>query len=531
MSTISLKPVFRKVFAPFVVAVAAFAIAAVFFFLAVNFFLKPYILSKLSGYLKSEVNCSFIWFRFDDGFRAVCRNVSARNRFGKFLSAELAVVPIDLSGVRQREISFGKILIVNSVIRVEKMKKGFNISDLLASVSKSSGKKPKIKLRVSAISFVKSEIYFGKGTSGEMMHFSSADFNILLNQPGTKIFFTSAYGRKPFTVVAHRLIDWRISARNKNIPVSRILDIFDIKAKIEGFVDVDMVYKGNFSKKNVLNGNVFLRDFKTGLISGSGQIFVKENKFFAELSGSDGKFSASGIFNAGTFLFQNAFLKLPEVSAEFAGSLSGDEFSVEGQFEDLKMKNKLFSGVLSGEIRASGSLLRLNKVSADLAITAAEGSFSKLSFLYNVLQTLDVFNFLLGKFPKYKDNFPVDRITGRVVKDASFVKISDVLVENSVSRTSVDGDIDLEKNSLDLIIGFQAQKFVNDVISKIPLVGYVLLGKTKSLIPIFVRVSGSVSKPSISPLPAKTIGGPIVGIVERTFKIPFKIFKSFGGKK
>ncbi len=521
----------KKVLAPFFVALVAFVFAAAIFLASVNLFLKPYLLGELSKYLKSEINCSFVWFRFYGGVRVVCRNVSAKNEFGEFLQAPLVEVPIGLSEVRKHRISFGEILILNPTIRVKKTERGFNISKLIAAVSKSSHKRKSLKLIVPAISLVKSRVYFTGFSGKSAITFKSADFSILLRQPGTKLILTAMFGKNPFTIIARHFKGWHISAKNRNVPLSKILDIVGIKSRAHGFLDMDLSYDGNFAGENLLNGNVFVRNLKSKIVSGGGQVFVKENKFFAELSGKDSKFSVSGIFNAGTFLFQNAFLKLPEVSAQFAGKLRGVVFSASGEFFGLRIKSKFFNGSLSGNFHADGLLNNLKKAVADVNITAASGSFPRLSFLYNTLQTLDVFNFLIGKFPKYKSEFPVDRITGNVKKSSSTVKISGVLVENSVSRTSIDGEVDLGRDSLNLIVGFQVQKLVNDVISKIPLVGYVLLGKRKSLIPVFLNVKGSFARPEVKPLPAKTIAGPVVGIIERTFKIPFKIFEAFGGKK
>ncbi len=102
--------------------------------------------------------------------------------------------------------------------------------------------------------------------------------------------------------------------------------------------------------------------------------------------------------------------------------------------------------------------------------------------------------------------------------------MKDIFIENEHSRTSVHGDVDIDKDTIDLVVGFQAQKFVSDVISKIPLVGYVLLGEKKSLLPVFVKVEGPLSRPRTRAMPAKTITGPLTGIMERVFKIPFRVF-------
>ncbi|MCD6311502.1 MAG: AsmA-like C-terminal domain-containing protein [Elusimicrobia bacterium] len=297
-----------------------------------------------------------------------------------------------------------------------------------------------------------------------------------------------------------------------------------MKEKVTGFFGSDIVYEGNFSDKNSLNGNLFLSDVRFGGIGGTGQIYFEGNRFFAEIKGDERRASAAGSLEKGTLLLENIFVDYPLISAEATGSLTLRGFRLKGQFSKLVLNESLFKGVLSGDVECDGEFGNIKFCNARALIKKGSGEFSRLSMLYNILQTLDVFNYLIGRFPDYSGHFPINSVEGGIVKRGAVISVKDVLIENDHSRTSVYGDVDIDKNNIDIVVGFQAQKFVNDVISKIPLVGYVLLGEKKSLLPIFVKVEGPLSDVRTHVMPAKTITGPLTGIVERIFKIPFRVF-------
>ena len=55
-----------------------------------------------------------------------------------------------------------------------------------------------------------------------------------------------------------------------------------------------------------------------------------------------------------------------------------------------------------------------------------------------------------------------------------------------------------------------------------PLVGYILAG---SLVSIPLAVTGDYAHPEISVLPVAAVGRGVMGILERTFKLPLKIIE------
>ncbi|MBU4134107.1 AsmA-like C-terminal domain-containing protein [bacterium] len=520
---IFLQIVFKKAFdfAATLIGAAMLFIAAVMILL--NLTLKPYILRVLSGYLASDIKTAFIYIT--PAGNIVCVSPRAACASGEFLSADNAVIKCDVSGLRSKRIFFKDIIFNNPDIRIERRKRGFNISPLINSVTSGGARSSDgYKFSVGHIGFVYGKASFFDEDSGRLFQFSNASLIIDLSGPGTGITLISGFGAHPFTAHARYLKGWKIAAKNTSLPASDVLRVFGLKSEVSGFFGSDIVYEGNFSDRNSLNGNLFLSDVICGGMGGSGQIYFKGKRFFAEIKGTLQRAAASGTLDKGVLTLENIFVDVPVFSAEASGRLTLKDFSLNGQFTKLVINKALFKGVLAGDIECAGEFGKLKFCNARALIKKGSGEFSKLSMLYNILQTIDVFNYLLGRFPDYSGHFPINFVSGEIIKTGTAILAKDVLIENEHSRTSVYGNVDIDKNTIDIVVGFQAQKFVTDVISKIPLVGYVLLGDAKSLLPIFVKVQGPLSSPKTSMMPAKTITGPLTGIVERLFKIPFHVF-------
>jgi len=491
---------------------------------ALNLTLRPYVMRVLSEYLASEVKTAFIYIT--PAGRIVCVAPSASSQQGEFLSAANAVIKVDVSGIRAGKIFFSDIIFNNPDIRIARGKEGFNIGPMIESVTApgTGEEKDGYKFAVGRLAFTAGRASFHDKDSGRFFRFDNASLVIDLSGEGTAITLISGFGAHPFTVHARYLKGWKIAAKNSDLPASDVLRIFGVRGDIGGYFGSDIVYEGDFAGRNSLKGNLFLRDVFYSGVGGSGQIYFDGSRFFTEIKGAGNRLSASGSLEDAVLTVDNLFVEHPSFSAEAAGRLTLKDFRMRGQFTGLKIDEQIFRGSLSGRIECDGDWSELKLLNARVMLTEGAGAFSKLSMLYNILQTMDVFKYLTGRFPSYEAHFPVKSVSGEIVKKGPVIHAKDVMIENDHSRTSVYGDVDLDKNTIDIVVGFQAQKFINDVISKIPLVGYVLLGEKKSLLPVFVKVKGPLSSPRTSAMPAKTITGPLTGIVERVFKIPFRVF-------
>ena len=92
-----------------------------------------------------------------------------------------------------------------------------------------------------------------------------------------------------------------------------------------------------------------------------------------------------------------------------------------------------------------------------------------------------------------------------------------------------EGNIDFAEKKMDLTVLVAPFKTVDRIVDIIPLVGHVLGGK---LISIPFRAKGDLKDPDVTPLPPMAVGSGVLGILERTLKLPITIIQPIfpGGK-
>ncbi|BCD60448.1 hypothetical protein NitYY0814_C0908 [Nitratiruptor sp. YY08-14] len=96
------------------------------------------------------------------------------------------------------------------------------------------------------------------------------------------------------------------------------------------------------------------------------------------------------------------------------------------------------------------------------------------------------------------------------------------LVSNS---TTFDGEgiIDLKANKIGMVLQLKTLKSVTNIVNKIPVAGYILLGKDGS-VSTTIKITGDLDNPKIKTQTLKdTLHAPL-NIIKRTLLLPFKLF-------
>jgi hypothetical protein len=85
-----------------------------------------------------------------------------------------------------------------------------------------------------------------------------------------------------------------------------------------------------------------------------------------------------------------------------------------------------------------------------------------------------------------------------------------------------DGKIDFIEKKMNLTVLVAPFRTVDRIVDLIPLVGHVLGGK---LISIPFQAKGDLKDPAVIPLPPMAVGSEVLGILERTLKLPITIIQ------
>ena len=186
---------------------------------------------------------------------------------------------------------------------------------------------------------------------------------------------------------------------------------------------------------------------------------------------------------------------------------------------------------LSGEIRSkSKPEAFVQSLRGNVAFSAREGRIYRFGLLAKILSILNVTEIYRGEVPD---------LTGkgfayRSMKANAEIKGGKLIMQEcSIDGVSMgiacEGDIDLSEKKMNLTVLVAPFKTVDRIVDIIPLVGHVLGG---NLISIPFQAKGDLKDPDVIPLPPKAVGSGVLGILERTLKLPITIIQPIfpGGK-
>jgi len=285
----------------------------------------------------------------------------------------------------------------------------------------------------------------------------------------------------------------RIDLERLNIDLKKLLNVYLAKSK-----------QGNTVAKNKLTEKKSLiiigkkSDIRYGehtLVTDSYDITIKPNGDIKALGSTDGnivKFDKNGkMFKLKALRVTDKLLH-PLIS--FKG-LHGGRYSVsmEGN-PDLEMKGRIIfeGGVLSGFRAYNNTLAFINTLPA--LATLQRPGFSKQGF----------------KIKSGVINYRQRR--DRIILDSIYIK-------GSAATIAGKGVIDLKHKQLNVSLAIQTARELGKIVGKIPLLGYIVMGKDKSLT-IGLKITGSIDHPKVKTSAAKEILSLPLDILKRTLESP-----------
>ncbi len=177
-------------------------------------------------------------------------------------------------------------------------------------------------------------------------------------------------------------------------------------------------------------------------------------------------------------------------------------------------------GELLGKARPSEFAKSLT---GNLDFNSVEGRIYRFGLLAKIFALLNVTEIYRGEVPDLKGKgFAYNSMTANgVFKDGKLI-ITDTSIDSPSMGIAIEGDIDLIKNKVDLVVLVAPFKTVDRIVKIIPLVGNILGG---NLISIPFRAIGDLGDPDVIPLSPTAVGSGLLGILERTLKLPITIIQ------
>jgi uncharacterized protein involved in outer membrane biogenesis len=186
---------------------------------------------------------------------------------------------------------------------------------------------------------------------------------------------------------------------------------------------------------------------------------------------------------------------------------------------------------LQGELSAKGESAAELKQSAlgAVKLRVEHGNIRKFSTLSKVFSILNVSQLFKLQLPDMvSGGMPFSKITGDFAIRDGIASTQNLLLDSNAMNISTVGKFDLVHNKLDLTIGVQPLQSVDKVVSRIPIVGWILTGKDHSLITTYFEAKGPIEDPHVTAVPVKSLAKGVLNIFKRVFELPAKLFTDTG---
>ena len=186
--------------------------------------------------------------------------------------------------------------------------------------------------------------------------------------------------------------------------------------------------------------------------------------------------------------------------------------------------------LMAGRYNLDGEFLAKARPSAfpklltgNLVFNSNDGRIYRFGMLAKIFALLNVTEIYRGQVPDLKgEGFAYNSITANGVFEDGKLLISDTSIDSPSMGIAIEGDIDLSKNKVNLVVLVAPFKTVDRIVKIIPLVGTILGG---NLISIPFRAVGDLGDPDVIPLSPTAVGSGLLGILERTLKLPITIIQ------
>lgn len=260
-----------------------------------------------------------------------------------------------------------------------------------------------------------------------------------------------------------------------------------------------------------------------------------------------GPLEVEGSFRSGDFYVNRSRLKVDhgflkvkgytkhgkERDISFSSYIKTTRQPVKDLVQSLGFEDTLIEGLVTLEavIHAKGKEKKdlIPELTGNINILMEEGTVKKSRAIFQVLDFLSLQKIFKRKPPDLStEGFYFESIGGHIVINKGVLKTENVTIKSPIFNAVAKGIGDLTKKQVDFDLGVQPLGTVDWIVSKIPIAGYILTGKEKSLLIYYFKVKGPWFEPEVQHIPLKNMGGNTIGFFKRLFLTPQRLFKNLG---
>jgi uncharacterized protein YhdP len=186
---------------------------------------------------------------------------------------------------------------------------------------------------------------------------------------------------------------------------------------------------------------------------------------------------------------------------------------------------------VKGTLTATGDEIAALKKTArgTLGLSVERGTLRRFNSLSKIISILNVSQLFSLSLPDMAhDGMPFNRITATIGVKDGILTTQDFFIDSNVMHITSVGSIDIVREKMDMLIGVQPLQTVDRIVSRIPVVGWILSGGDGSLVTTYFEAKGDLNDPNVSAIPVKSIATGTLNIFRRVFELPVRLFTDSG---
>jgi len=169
----------------------------------------------------------------------------------------------------------------------------------------------------------------------------------------------------------------------------------------------------------------------------------------------------------------------------------------------------------------------LSSLTGSINVMIEEGVLKKSHAFIKIMDFMSLRGIFVKRPPGLsKEGLYFESIGGNIDLAEGVAKTEDIAMESPVFNAVVRGEANLNTKQVNAELGIQPLGTVDLLVSKLPIVGYLLTGDKEALYVDYFKVEGPLSDPDVRYIPLKSLGNTTVGFFKRLFLSPTRLFKN-----
>ena len=157
----------------------------------------------------------------------------------------------------------------------------------------------------------------------------------------------------------------------------------------------------------------------------------------------------------------------------------------------------------------------------DLKLALRDGRLGRYTVMSKILALLNVAQAVDLKGPELTaEGMPYQRLTADIKIAGGIARTDNLLLESRAMKVTAVGAVNFAEDTLDLTVAVKPFQNVDRILTTIPLAGWLLGGKEKSVLVAYYHVTGSLREPQVTAVPLKSVGRNVFGIFRNLLEIP-----------